>query len=143
MLREEFEVLMADSTKRVIGDIAWEVSDSDPAARTFRTSVNSDSLHPLIVQGWYSPRREKLSYALVYNQEGVGRIYGLDFGASHPNPDGTKAGDPHKNYWTEDDGDSWAYEPTDISAPWNDPVRAWTEFCAEANIRFFGIMQPP
>lgn len=143
MLRDEFNAILADPSKSVVGDITWRPSDSDPAARTFRVTVAADGAYPLFVQGWFSPRRGKLSFSLICDREGVGRIYGLDIGASHRNPDDSIAGDPHKNYWKEGEGDNWAYEPQDISAPWDAPVLAWSEFCAEAHIRFFGIMQPP
>ena len=143
MLQQEFEALMADPAKRIAGDIVWGVADSDPGARTFRVSVDAESGYPLFVQGRYNPKRGKLTFTLVCTQEGVGRIYGLDFGQPHVNPDHSTAGDPHKNYWTEGDGDIWAYEPPDISATWDNPVLAWAQFCAEANIRFSGIMRPP
>ena len=143
MLQEEFETLIADTTKRVVGTIAWEVAKDNPSAKTFRVVVDVSGRYPLFVQGRYNPQGQKLSYPLVSKQKDVGRIYGLDFGQTHINPDLSVVGDPHKNYWTEGDGDRWAYEPRDISATWNDPIRAWTEFCVEANILFFDIMLPP
>lgn len=52
----------------------------------FRINIDSDEGYPFFLQGWYNPYSGKLSYAMIYRC--VGRIYGLDLGAAHINPDG-------------------------------------------------------
>ena len=143
MLQYDYAAIMADQSKRIDGDISWEASRDGLDSMEFRMDVAAQGSQPLFVHGRYNSRTRKLSFALICPDEGVGRIYGLDFGMTHRNPDGSRAGDPHKNYWTEGGKDSWGYTPTDITASWDDPVRAWAEFCAEARIRFSGIMRPP
>jgi hypothetical protein len=73
----------------------------------------------------------------------VGRIYGLDLGADHQNPDSEFVGEKHKNYWVAGSRDKWAYVPEDISEPWNRPAAVWGQFCIEANIRHSGNIQDP
>ena len=73
----------------------------------------------------------------------AGRIYALDLGKDHHNPECDRVGEKHKHRWSERDGDKRAYVPDDIRAPVSDPVSVWTEFCAEAGIRHEGSMQPP
>ena len=83
----------------------------------------------------------KLSYTIIYR--GVGRIYGLDLGAAHVNPDGAPIGETHKNYWSPGHRDKRAFVPEDISHPWSDPVGVWAQFCAEARLEHHGIMHLP
>ena len=93
------------------------------------------------VKRWYNPSSGKLSYAIVHRR--VGRIYGLDLGADHQNPDGQPVGEKHKNYWSPGSRDKWAYVPGDITETWDRPVEVWHQFCAEANLRHSGTMQAP
>jgi len=93
------------------------------------------------VFGRYNPDAGKLSYTLVY--EGVGRIYALDLGADHRNPDGALVGRTHKHTWTEEFRDRRAYAPSDITEPWYRPVDVWRQFCDQARLRHSGVMRPP
>ena len=135
--QSEYEEIINDGNKIVEGDITWTPSNN-PDAQTFRVDVESDK--PLFVQGWYNPMSGKLSYTIVHR--GVGRIYSLDLGAAHSNPDGQRVGERHKNYWRDGHSD-WAYVPQDITAPLNRPLEVWEQFCTEANIRHLGSMKPP
>ena len=137
----EFEDLLADGGKRIEGDIVWAPDSRHPGAMAFRAEVVSDAGYPLFVAGWHNPRMGKLSYALIHRQ--VGRIYALDLGADHPNPDGQWVGDKHKHHWTPGFRDRFAYAPSDITEPWHRPAAVWRQFCAEARIEHRGMMTFP
>ena len=138
--QQEYDAIIADETKRIEDDIVW-ASDQNSLATTFRINIDSDEGYPLFLQGWYNPYSGKLSYTIIFR--GVGRIYGLDLGAEHINPDGGAVGDPHKNYWCPGFRDKWAYMPDDITHPWSCPVDVWRQFCAEVNLEHRGKMHPP
>ena len=137
---DEYRAIIADDTKRIVGDIAWE---GRPAAahRGFVVEVNSESGHSLSIKGWYNAGSNKLSYALIHR--GAGRIHGLDLGAEHTNPDGEPVGEKHKNYWRPPYRDKWAYVPDDITEPWHRPVAVWAQFCAEIHLRHEGNLSEP
>ena len=136
--QEEYTNILDDYTKSIVGDIAWEKDAYTPAHR-FRADVQSD--YPLFLNGWYNPASHKLSYAIIH--QGEGRIYGLDLGADHRNPNGDRVGEKHKNYWVPGQRDKWAYPPQDITEPWDRPIEVWRQFCDEAKLRHLGIMRPP
>lgn len=104
--------------------------------------IDSDAGYPIFVKGWYNPRSGKLSFSIIHRTVGT-RIYGLDLGAEHYNPDGKPVGEKHKNYWVPGSRDKWAYVPEDITATWNNPVDVWRQFCAEANLQHTGLIQHP
>jgi len=137
----EFEALLADTSKRIDGDIEWSEDEDHSACREFRARVLSESGYSLFAKGTYNPIAGSLSFVLVYS--GHGRIYGLDLGQDHKNPAGEKVGDKHKHKWTERYRDKHAYVPADITASPKDVVLAWTQFCAEASIRHNGKMSAP
>ena len=103
--------------------------------------MRSESEYPIFVQGRYNPDNGKLSYAIIHR--GEGRIYALDLGAEHRNPDGSHVGDKHKHRWREGDRDKWAYVPDDITESWDRPREVWQQFCAEANLLHSGTIQVP
>lgn len=138
--KEEYEAILNDDTKVVAGDIEWEGPQRSPA-RQFRIDIDSDEGYPIFVKGWYNPRSGKLSYAIIHRN--VGRIYGLDLGADHYNPDGRPVGEKHKNYWKPGYRDKWAYVPKDITETWNHPVAVWAQFCSEARLRHTGTIREP
>lgn len=139
--QQEFEVILADETKRVIGDIRWKEVAGQRPAQAFRAEVAADWDYSLFVVGRWNPSPGKLSYSLVLR--GTGRIYGLDIGVDHKNPDGEVLEEKHKNRWRQGSRDRWAYVPVDVTAGWNRPVEAWAQFCGEASLRHVGIMFPP
>lgn len=138
---DEYRDIIADDTKRIVGDIAWE-GRTTALRRWFRVDVDSESGHPLFVKGWYNAGSNKLSYALIHQVVGR-RIHGLDLGAEHINPDGKPVGEKHKNYWVPGYRDKWAYEPGDITEPWHRPVAVWAQFCAEIHLRHTGTLSEP
>ena len=138
---EEYKAIIDDDAKSISENIVWHDVPGDPAAQEFRVNVYCPAVDEMFIKGRYNPFAGKLTYALVI--PGVGRIYGLDLGMNHRNPNGEYAGRAHKNYWVNGAEDRWAYAPQDITASVNDPVRVWRQFCAEANIRHTGTMTSP
>ncbi len=137
----ECNLIIEDTSKRIEDDLSWRVLEHHYPACMFRESVLSDEEHPLEIVGRWNPMAGKLSYVLLYR--GEGRIYALDLGSAHRNPDGTRVGDPHKHKWTSEFRDKWAYVPEDITAPWDRPLEVWKQFCAEAKIDHRGMMDAP
>ena len=139
--KQEYEAIISDNTKVIPGDIVWEGHPSSPA-REFRIDIDSSEGYPIFVKGWYNSYAGKLSYAIIH--WGIGRrIYGLDLGAEHRNPDGKLVGDTHKNYWVPGYRDKWAYVPEDITETWERPLAVWGQFCIEANLQHLGVIRDP
>lgn len=141
MNQQEFEEILADTTKRITGDISWSEDKDHPPAVIFRIEVTSQIGYTLHVRGRYNPVAQKLTYALI--QHDCGRIYGLDMGRDHRNLSGHSIGRKHKHRWQEQLGDDEAYVPEDITAPVSDPVAVWQQFCIEARITHEGVMHAP
>ena len=141
MSQQEFESILSDDTKEISADIIWNQDPDHSQSREFRVDVESAAGHPMFLNGWYNPLSGKLSYSLIHRS--MGRIYGLDLGADHRNPDGVRVGEKHKHRWKDGSRDKWAYVPRDITEPWNRPVEVWEQFCAEAGLRHLGTMSQP
>lgn len=139
--QQEFEAILADDTKRITDNIVWGDDIDHHPAREFRAEIRNDGNYPIFIAGKYNPLSGKLSYSLILR--GTGRIYGLDLGADHRNPDGNMIRGKHKNYWKDGYRAKFAYIPEDITATWDRPVEAWHQFCAEANLSHRGIMRQP
>lgn len=125
----------------VVGDIVWNAVPTIIPAKEFRIPLTSASSEQLTVSGWYNPGKRKLSFTVYSRQRG--RIYSLDMGLDHTNPDDSNAGGTHKHYWSEADQSRWAYAPSDITEPWNRPVAVWRQFCAESGLEHHGQMLSP
>lgn len=141
LTQQEFDAILGDDTKAISGDIIWVEDDDHSPAIEFKMEVESALGHPIFVHGRYNPLSGTLSYSIIHRS--IGRIYGLDLGASHRNPDGERLGDRHKHRWKDGFRNKVAYVPQDITAPWNRPIETWTQFCAEANLRHSGTMLHP
>lgn len=139
--QQEFETILADTTKRIDGDVQWREDEDHSPAREFRVELQSESGWPIVVIGRYNAFAGTLSYVLVHRS--AGRIYGLDLGADHHNPTCERVGEKHKHRWTESFRDKEAYIPDDISATWNQPMEVWQQFCHEAKIEHRGQMHAP
>ena len=137
----EFEALINDPAKRIKDDIAWQEDEDHSPSVEFRVEVQSDTGWPLFVRGRYNPLIPSLSYVLI--RLDIGRIYGLDLGKDHHNPQCNQVGETHKHRWNEPFRDKEAYKPEDITASAGEPVEVWKQFCAEAKINHTGRMQPP
>ena len=127
--------------KRVKKDIHWGNDEDGSWAQVFRTDVETEVGWPLFVQGRYNQSANTLNYALILKTEG--RIYALDLGKDHHNPQCNQVGEIHKHQWSERYRDKEAYVPNDISVSAHDPVEVWKQFCKEANIEHMGIMHTP
>ena len=137
----EFEALLGDATKRIEGDIAWQEDEDHSPCLEFRAELRSDTGWPLFVRGSFNPLIPALSYVLILKS--AGRIYGLDLGKDHHNPQCDQVGEAHKHRWSEQFRDKEAYAPADVTAEASDPVAAWMQFCAEARIDHQGKMMKP
>lgn len=142
MNQGEYEALMADETKRVDGDISWAEDEDHSPALHFRAEIASEAGYPLFAKGYLNRASRKLTYSLIHRQSG--RIYALDLGREHKNPDGERVGEKHKHRWSEGIvGVKEAYVPDDVTATANQPVEAWSQFCSEARIRHNDVMHEP
>ena len=138
--QQEYDAIISDETKIITGDIIWDGNPNSPTRR-FRIDIDSNVGQPLFVDGWCNFYSGKLSYSIIHRS--VGRIYGLDLGADHQNPDGRFVGEKHKNYWVSGFRDKWAYVPDDITGSWQDTSKVWRQFCSEARINHRGEMSDP
>lgn len=142
MKRQDFEALLADTTKQINGDITWiEDEDHSPTVE-FRVEVFSLARYPIFVKGSYNPMAQTLTYALIHRS--FGRIYALDMGKDHHNPSCFNVGRKHKHRWDESLRDKEAYVPDDITSLVSEPVDVWLQFCNETLLTHNGVMyQPP
>ena len=92
---QEFETILADHSKVVDHDIVWRDDEDHSPAREFRAVVDSDAGWPLFIVGRFNPFAGTLSFALIHR--GAGRIYALDLGVDHHNPDCHRIGEKHKH----------------------------------------------
>lgn len=136
--QNEFEALIADDTKRVEGDLHWTEDEDHSPALQFRAPVESDAGYPLFVNGRCNPLAGTVSFTLIHRS--TGRVYGLDLGADHHNPTCRNVGEKHKHRWTDQYADKQAYVPDDITAPADDVVEVWRQFCEEAKIKHLGSL---
>jgi len=139
--QKEFDAFLTDGIKIILGDIVWRNDVDNSPAQEFRVELETSTGYPLFIKGRYNPSAGKLSYAIIFR--GEGRIYGLDLGADHRNPDRIRVGEKHKHYWLEGYRDKWAYVPGDITETWNRPVDVWRQFCIEAKLAHSGKMFEP
>lgn len=137
-----FDTIINDRTKTIEGDIEWREDEDHSPSVEFKVQIDSAGGWLLFLKGTYNPLLPAITYAIILKTSG--RIYALDIGKGHKNPNGSRVGNTHKHRWSEEYKDKNAYEPQDISALPNDPVQAWQEFCLEAKIHHNGRMhQPP
>jgi hypothetical protein len=137
----EIAAILNDQTKRIDGDISWSTDEDHSPAVEFRVDVLFPELGLLSIKGSFNQLAQKLSYVLIHR--GVGRIYALDLGSDHHNPDCHNVGEKHKHRWSEKLRDKEAYVPEDITEPASEPVAVWIQFCEEAGIVHNGKMLPP
>ena len=112
--------ILEDEDKLIRADISWSEDDDHSSALEFRADVESSEGWPLFVKGRYNRRAGTLTFALILKT--VGRIYGLDMGKDHHNPQCYRVGDTHKHRWSERYRDTEAYAPEDLTAPLSEPV---------------------
>lgn len=120
---DEFRRILSDPSKRIEGDIAWQQDEDHSPCWEFRAEVQNNDGWSLFVRGSYNPQIPALTYALILRP--VGRIYALDLGKDHHNPQCDLVGEKHKHHWTEQFRDKQAYAPADITAGASDPIAVW------------------
>lgn len=91
----EWDFIMKDSLKRIDGNIEWVKDEYHASAQCFRAEVKSSTGYRLFVRGRYNRPAGSPSYSLILKPGG--RIYGLDMGKDHHNPQFNRVGDPHKH----------------------------------------------
>jgi hypothetical protein len=141
MKQQDFETLLADTTKKIDENITWEMDEDHSPTVEFRVNVMSQARYPLFVKGSYNPAAQTLTFALIHRY--FGRIYALDMGKDHHNPSCSNVGRKHKHRWSETLRDKEAYVPDDITALVNDPISVWQQFCNEAHLTHNGVMYSP
>lgn len=92
----EFEGIMRDDGKRIKGDICWDDDEDHSPSLEFRAQVDSEAGYPLFVRGSFNALAETLTFAVIH--KGAGRIYALDLGKDHHNPDCNNVGEKHKHF---------------------------------------------
>ena len=137
----ELSLILRDTSKRILGDIGWSDDEYRSPAQQFRAEIDSSEGRPLFVKGSYNPFAMTLSYAIILKP--TGRIYALDLGKDHHNPQCNRVGEKHKHEWSERYRDKEAYVPEDITAPASRPVEVWQQFCAEACLEHDGTLAHP
>lgn len=137
----EFEALISDPTKHIVGDIAWTEDEDHSPTVEFKVKIHSEPEYDLFVKGSFNALSHNVSFTIFHSS--AGRIYGLDLGKEHKNPDGSHVGEKHKHKWHEKYRDRQAYVPEDITALADNPVAVWAQFCAEANMIHNGVMHEP
>lgn len=139
MEQSEADAIFESREKFIQDDIFW-ANDIDHSGQfDFRVPVYFEGTQ-LIMTGSHNPILDKWSFVLLHPKEG--RIYALDIGTEHENEDGTKLGEVHKHRWKKEEP-SFAYAPTDITAPTSNPRLLWIQFCQEAKIIFNGVFHDP
>lgn len=137
----EFETILEDASKRIVGDLVWSEDEDHSPAWEFRAEVMTEAGWPLFVRGSYNPLIPALSYVMILKT--VGRVYGLDLGKAHHNPTCETPGEKHKHRWNERFRDKEAYVPDDIKAEAFNPIDAWRQFCSEAKLVHEGELRLP
>ncbi|MGL6281068.1 MAG: DUF6978 family protein [Microcoleaceae cyanobacterium] len=137
----EFESIINNTSKHIDGDILWKNDLQHELLVKFKADINSELDCSLYIVGTYNLMTLSLSYHLIFPP--YGRIYALDLGKYHRNPDGQMIGEKHKHRWSEIYRDKQTYEPEDITATQDNPVAVWEQFCQEAIIIHNGIMNNP
>lgn len=134
-------LIMRDPSKRIEQDIRWQEDEDHSPALEFMVEVENDLGCPLRLMGRFNREVGSLSYTVIHR--GAGRIYALDLGKDHHNPQCTCVGEKHKHTWSEAFRDKEAYVPADITADVSSPVGVWRQFCKEASIRHDYGMEDP
>jgi hypothetical protein len=137
----EFDAILESTSKQINGDIKWQSDEDHSPSLEFLAEVHSEAGWPLSIRGSYNPLIPAVSYVLILATSG--RIYGLDLGKDHHNPECNCVGERHKHKWSVQNRDKQAYVPKDITEPASDPVAVWKQFCAEARLKHEGSMLAP
>jgi hypothetical protein len=83
---QEVAAILADTSKRIEGDLEWVEPTPGCAWVKFSAVVENDEGRPLQVSGSYGRLNKKISINLLHPSL-KGRLYGLDIGGAHAFPD--------------------------------------------------------
>lgn len=141
ILDDTTAAILDDTTKEIVGDIRWAEDEDHSPSVEFRAEIVSQSGYPLFVRGSHNPLAQTVTFAMIHASSR--RIYALDLGKDHHNPDCHNVGEKHKHRWTDLHRDKYAYAAEDISEPATNPLGVWRQFCTEARIRHQGVIYAP
>ena len=117
----EFEEILSDRTKQIVGDIRWFPDIDHLPGMEFQAEISSDSDWQLTVYGSCYPHRETLFFTVVLAD--IGAVLRMCVGfKGHKNPDGTPLAPVYFHRWTTQHGDHWADESGDNTASWINPA---------------------
>ncbi len=141
LTQNEFEAIIADESKRIVGDVVWAPQLDKPGGFKFRAPVQHAGGAGMFVAGFERLRTQRLSFALVYDER---RIAGLDLGAvSHTNEDGTRIVGAHLHLWDARYQKTQAYAAPEITARLEQTLLAWRQICARLHIVHLGQLHEP
>ena len=141
MNEAEIKSIIESRSKRIDCDIYWTNDEFHSPAVCFRVDLVCQPKYPLFVIGRYNPYAKALSFAII--AKNVGRIYALDLGKAHHNPNCEQVGRIHEHRWTEEHHDKFAVAPTDVTESISNPVGVWKQFCRKAGINHTGNIRNP
>lgn len=131
-----------DTTKKVEIDIRWKEDDDHSPTQEFMVDILNAQGLPVVLKGTFNGLAKSLSFVVLL--KGTGRIYALDLGAEHRNPDTRElVGRKHKHKWTDAHRDKWAYCPEDITETVENISGVWQQFCAEVRLVHNGTFYNP
>ena len=138
----EFEAILADDSKRIVGDVVWLPDPDKLGALRFEASVTWDDDRPLWISGFYRPSNRKLSYSL---RLGRTRIAGIDFGRNigHTNRDRNRLLGSHLQWRSESAGRAEAYPVPSDMPDWSEPLAVWRRILARLGIVHQGELAEP
>jgi hypothetical protein len=132
--------ILADTTKRIDGDIVWRQHPDITYSVSFRVEVVCSVDRNIVLAGYYN-RENKKFYLTLFRRSDGKPFFRLCMESGHHNPSCTQAGDPHLHHWDDEEGDKIAEAATFST---DGGVRdIWREFCRAANIIHNGILQSP
>lgn len=142
LTQEEFDAIIADDSKQIVGDIEWSLDPDRADASRFEVPVLWDDDRPLWVSGFYRPSYRKLTYSLRLDQT---RIAGIDFGRNvgHTNRNRNKLIGPHLQWWSESAGRAEAYPVPSDMPDWNLPLAVWGRILSRLGIVHEGELAEP
>lgn len=133
--------LLNDTTKSVNSDIKWSIDEDHSPTVEFNVELINQLGLPIVLKGTFNGLAKSMSFVLIL--KGTGRIYALDLGSDHRNPDKQLTGRKHKHRWTNQHKDRWAYVPDDITEPVTNLAGVWQQFCAEVRLVHNGTFYNP
>ena len=138
MTQSEALAIIADTTKRIDGDIVWRQHPDITYAVSFRIEIELDS-GKIALAGYYNRENKKFNLAMF--RLGERPFVRLCMESEHHNPSCSDAGDPHLHQWDDDNGDKIAGQVAfNVDGEMSD---IWRAFCDWANIIHNGVFESP